>query len=131
MWNLWKTSYSFRMYNKSCIINIIKSSYESVSTRRSYILWVTNNVWYCIYIKELLYTQALTNIKAHAKTMVFLFFLSKKVLTFSKGCRTLGGGKDPLCRVHSENKRNFLPFKLKACLWDRQVSSSNFTKYVM
>lgn len=60
--------------------------------------------------------KALTNIKAHAKTMVFLFFLSKKVLTFSKGCRTLGGGKDPLCRVHSENTRNFLPFKLKACL---------------
>jgi hypothetical protein len=35
------------------------------------------------------------------------------MLTFSKGCRTLGGGKDPLCRVHSEYTRSLgLEFKL-------------------
>jgi hypothetical protein len=106
------------MYDKSCIINIIKSSYESVSTMRSCILWVTNKTMYdIVFILKNYYTpKALTNIKAHAKNMVFNFSLFKKMLTFSKGCRTLGAGKDPLCRVHSEYTRNFLPFKFKACL---------------
>jgi hypothetical protein len=63
-----------------------------------------------VFILKSYYTpKALTNIKAHAKNMIFNLFLLKNMLTFSKGCYTLGGGKDPLSRVHSECLSNLRP----------------------
>jgi hypothetical protein len=80
---------------------------------RSCILWVTNMYDIVFILKNYRTPKALTNIKAHAKNMVFNLLLLKKMLTFSKGCRTLGGGKDPLRRVHSNTRTcllNLMPF---------------------
>jgi hypothetical protein len=59
MWGLWERTYSCTSWNRIIIImyllKVMKSSFTYDSAMNNYVPCVTNYVWYCICMRELLY----------------------------------------------------------------------------